>query len=223
MIPKAILALTAAWAACGTCQAQSVALAGLMGGKALLVVEGGAPKLLAVGDNHQGVKLLSVQDDRATLLVAGTSYTLRLGDAPAGVRNGTGQGSGSSGVVPTSQTIVLPAGTGGHFYARGLINGKAVQVLVDTGATSVALGSDEAQRLGLNFRAGVPVRIITANGPAQAWNIKLSSLRVGDVELHDVDAVVTSAYMPMVLLGNSFLSRFQMTRTNDQMVLVKRF
>ena len=223
MIRTAILALTTAWAACGNGHAQSVALAGLMGGRALLVVEGGAPKLLSVGDSHQGVKLLAVQDERATIAVAGASYTLRLGDAPAGVRNGTGQGSGSSGVVPTNQTIVLPAGSGGHFYSKALINGKPVQVLVDTGATSVALGADEAQRLGLDFKAGTPVRVATANGPAQAWRVKLSSLRMGDVELYDVDAVVTAAHMPMVLLGNSFLSRFQMTRTNDQMVLVKRF
>ncbi len=223
MIRSFFIVLTMAGAACSGSHAQSVALAGLMGGKALLVVEGGAPKLMAVGDNYQGVKLLAVQDERATITVAGTSYTLRLGDAPAGVRNGNGQGSGSSGVVPTPQTIVLPAGTGGHFYSRALINGKPVQVLVDTGATSVALGADEAQRLGLDFKAGTPVRVATANGSAQAWRIKLSSLRMGDVELYDVDAVVTAAYMPMVLLGNSFLSRFQMTRTNDQMVLVKRF
>ena len=207
----------------GASQAQSVALAGLMGGKALVVVDKGAPKLLAIGESHQGVKLLGVQGDQALLEYAGVSHSLRLGEAPAGIRNGTGQGAGSSGVVPSNQTIVLPVGTGGHFYSKALINGKSVQVLVDTGATSVALGADEAQRLGLDFKAGKQVRVATANGPAQAWQIKLSSLRMGDVELFDVDAVVTASYMPMVLLGNSFLTRFQMTRTNDQMVLVKRF
>ena len=223
MIRTAIVALTTAWAACGVGHAQSVALAGLMGGKALLVVEGGAPKLLAVGDSHQGVKLVAVQDEKVTIAVAGASYSLRMGDAPAGVRNGTGRGVGSGGVVPTTQTIVLPAGSGGHFYSKALINGKPVQVLVDTGATAVGLGADEAQRLGLDYKSGTAVRMMTANGPAPGWRIKLSSLRVGDVELYDVDAVVTSSNMPMVLLGNSFLSRFQMTRTNDQMVLVKRF
>ena len=223
MIRFVFFTLATLLAASGNGFAQSVALAGLMGGKALMVVEGGKPKLLSVGESHQGVKLVSVQDDRATVLVAGATYTMRLGDAPAGVRNGTGQGGGSSGVAPTNQTIVLPVGTGGHFYSKAFINGKAVQVLVDTGATAVALGADEAQRLGLDFKAGTPVRVATANGPAQAWRIKLSSLRMGDVELYDVDAVVTASYMPMVLLGNSFLSRFQMTRTNYQMVLVKRF
>ena len=55
------------------------------------------------------------------------------------------------------------------------------------------------------------------------WRIKLGSVRVGDVEIFDVDGVVSSGSMPFVLLGNSFLSRFQMTRTNDQMVLLKRY
>ena len=63
----------------------------------------------------------------------------------------------------------------------------------------------------------------TANGVAPAWVVKLSSVRIGDVEIYDVDAVVGSQSMPYVLLGNSFLSRFQMRRDNDQMVLERRF
>jgi aspartyl protease family protein len=55
------------------------------------------------------------------------------------------------------------------------------------------------------------------------WRVKLASVRVGDVVVYDVDSIVSSGSMPYVLLGNSFLSRFQMTRTNDQMTLEKRF
>jgi len=63
----------------------------------------------------------------------------------------------------------------------------------------------------------------TANGVIGSWHIKLASLRVGDVTLYDVDAVVSSGAMPYVLLGNNFLGRFQMNRNNDQMVLDKRY
>jgi aspartyl protease family protein len=117
----------------------------------------------------------------------------------------------------------MAAGTGGHFISQGQINGRAVQLVVDTGATSVSIGSDDAQRIGLNYKAGQEVRLSTANGTAQGWRIKLNSMRVGDVDVYDVDAVVTTGSMPYVLLGNSFLTRFQMTRNNDQLVLVKRF
>jgi aspartyl protease family protein len=63
----------------------------------------------------------------------------------------------------------------------------------------------------------------TANGITMGFRVKLSSVRVGDVEVYDVDAVVTPQAMPYMLLGNSFLTRFQMIRENDQMTLTKRF
>jgi len=56
----------------------------------------------------------------------------------------------------------------------------------------------------------------------QGWRMRLDSVRIGDVEVLNVDAIITPQAMPYVLLGNSFLGQFQMTRTNDQMVLEKR-
>ena len=105
----------------------------------------------------------------------------------------------------------------------GQINGKAVQFMVDTGATTVAMGAQDAERAGINYKSGQPVMISTANGNAQGYRVKLASVRVGDVEVFEVDAVVTPQAMPFMLLGNSFLTRFAMTRENDQMTLVKRY
>ena len=81
----------------------------------------------------------------------------------------------------------------------------------------------DAERIGLPWRAGQTVRIGTANGVVQGWRIKLASVRIGDVEIYEVDAVVTPQAMPFVLLGNSYLSRFQMRRDNDLMVLERRY
>lgn len=195
--------------------AQSVGLSGMLGGKALIIVDGAPPKTVAVGDSYKGVKIVSTQGDQAVVEIGGKQHTLRVGDAPASVGGGGG-GSGGS-------RIVLPAGNGGHFFALGQINGKSAQMVVDTGATSVSLSLNEAQRLGVNYKSGQMIPMSTANGVIPGWLIKLSSVRVGDVEIHGVDAVVSSGSMPYVLLGNSFLSRFQMTRTNDQMVLEKRY
>jgi len=96
-------------------------------------------------------------------------------------------------------------------------------MVVDTGATAVSLSLQDAQRLGVDYLSGQPMRMSTANGVVPAWHIKLNSVRVGDVTVHGVDAVVSSGSMPYVLLGNSFLTHFQMTRANDQMVLEKRY
>ncbi|MES2940823.1 MAG: TIGR02281 family clan AA aspartic protease [Pseudomonadota bacterium] len=204
---------------CGTAAAQpsqSVALQGMLGSKALLIVNGGPPKSVAPGESHQGVKVLSTLGDQAVLEIDGKRHTLRVGDAPASVGQvGTAPGRGSR--------IVLTVGSGGHFTTQGAINGQAVNFMVDTGATTIGMSAADAQRVGLNYRAGRPVYMNTANGTAPAWLVKLNSVKVGDVEVYDVDAVVSPQPMPYVLLGNSFLGRFQMKRDNDQMVLEKRY
>ena len=198
----------------GGAWAQSVALQGMLGSRALLLIDGGAPRSLAVGDSAQGVKLVSVGADSAVVEIAGKRVALRLGESPASLGE---RGQASSG------RISLPADGGGHFMGSGSINGRPVQFLVDTGASTVALSVADAERIGLAFREGPSVRVGTANGLAQGWRVKLASVRIGDVEVYDVDAIVTPQGMPFVLLGNSYLNRFQMRRDNDQMVLDRRY
>jgi aspartyl protease family protein len=195
--------------------AQSVAMTGSMGSKALLVVNGGAPRALAVGDVLQGVKVISVASDQATVEVGGKRQTVLLGGAPVSV-------GGSGGGTQNGQ-IVLTASSGGHFLTLGSINGHTTQFMVDTGATSVALGPDDARSMGIEFDKAPRMAGSTANGAVWLYRVKLSSVRIQDVELHDVDAVVVPQSMPHVLLGNSFLSRFQMKRDNDVLTLTRRY
>jgi aspartyl protease family protein len=202
--------LCAAWAA-----AQSVALSGMMGERALLVVDGTAPKAVAPGETHRGVKLLSAAADQAVVEIKGQRQTLQVGAAPVSV--------GAAGGASRGNRIVLQAGSGGHFTTLGSINGRSVQFVVDTGATFVALSVADAERVGLNYQSGQPVRMTTANGQANGWRLSLNSLRIGDVEVAGVEAVVTPQAMPYVLLGNSYLTRFQMRRENDQMTLERRY
>lgn len=215
---KALLALTGALALAFSpvAMAQTVGLSGMLGGKALVIVDGGGPKTVAVGDTYKGVKIVSTQGDQAVVEIAGKQHTLRVGDAPASV--GSGKGTGASG-----NRIVLTAGGGGHFFTLGQINGKSTNMVVDTGATTVSLSVHEAQRMGLDYKSGQMIQMSTANGVIPGWLIKLGSVRVGDVVVHGVDGIVSAGSMPVVLLGNSFLTHFQMTRTNDQMVLEKRY
>ena len=211
---RLLLTLAGLALACGAA-AQSVSLQGMLGSKALLIVDGGAPRSVAPGETHQGVKVLATSGDQALVEIKGQKHTLRIGDSQVSV--------GGSGIAARGNKIVLTAGSGGHFLSQGTINGKAVHFMVDTGASVIGLGVSEAERVGLNYKAGQRVRMNTANGEAIGWRVKLSSVRVGDVELYDIDAVVGAESMPYVLLGNSFLSRFQMKRDNDQMVLERRF
>jgi len=215
MKTAALLALCLAAMAGATC-AQTVGLSGMLGGKALVIVDGSAPKSVAVGESHKGVKVVSTQGDVAVLEIAGKRHTLRVGDAPASV--------GGAGPADTGGSrVVLNAGSGGHFLTQGQINGRTVPLVVDTGATMVSLSVQEAERVGLNYKTGYPMQLSTANGVIPGWRLKLKTVRLGDVVVYDVDAIVSAGEMPYVLLGNSFLSRFQMTRNNDQMVLEKRY
>lgn len=195
--------------------AQSVAMTGSMGSKALLVVDGGTPKALAAGESHRGVKVVAVRADQVTVEVGGKRQTIDLGGAPVSIGGG---GGGSGGTQ-----IVLTASSGGHFVTSGSINGRATQFMVDTGATSVAMSADEARRMGINYEQGERGQGSTANGLIPIWRITLKSLRIQDVEVYGVDAVVVPSGMPHVLLGNSFLTRFQMKRENDMLTLTRRF
>jgi aspartyl protease family protein len=211
----ALLALVCCLGPVGSAMAQTVGLSGMLGGRALIIVDGSAPKTVAVGEAFKGVKIVSTQGDQAVVEIAGKQHTLRVGDAPASVGNG---GGGSE-----SNRIVLTAGSGGHFFTMGQINGRSARMVVDTGATAVSMSLSDAQRLGIDYRSGQMVQMSTANGVIPGWVIKLGAVKVGDVTVHGVDAVVSSGAMPYVLLGNSFLTHFQMTRANDQMVLEKRY
>ena len=143
----------------GTAFAQ-VALQGMMGNKALLIIDGGAPKAIAPGETHKGVKVLSTQGDQAVVEIDGQRHTLRVGDAP---------GSFGGGVAQRGNKIVLTAGSGGHFVTVGAINGRSVQFMVDTGATGVGMSVADAERIGLDYKKGQQIRLNTANGVAPGW------------------------------------------------------
>ena len=213
MTPRLVLALAALLPALGW--AQSVSLHGLLGRQALLIVDGKAPRAVAPGQTHLGVTVLSTDEDRAVLALAGGQrLTLRVGESPVSVGGAPAPGG--------SDRVALSADARGHFITPGSINNRPTQFLVDTGASVVAIGQAEADRLGLSYRTGQPVTLRTANGTAPGWALKLATLRIGDVTAYEVDAVVTPSAMPAVLLGNSFLNRFSMRRDGDTMLLVKR-
>jgi aspartyl protease family protein len=190
-----------------------VSLGGQFGSKALLVING-TPRSMAVGSTESGVRLLSLGNNEAVVMVDGQRLLLRLGATQLNLGGEPTQG--------TASKVVLPMGSGGHFISQGSINGRAVQFMVDTGATVVALSQTEADRIGLPYKNAPRGLVSTANGSVPTHSVRLASVRLGDVQVFDVAAVVMPTQMPYVLLGNSFLGRFQMRRDNDTLMLEKR-
>ena len=209
-------ALACVWASLlcfGPARAQSVSLSGSLGDKALLVIDG-APRTLATGTTVQGVKLISVSGSDAMVEVKGRRVLLTLGGAQVNLGGAASEASGSQ--------IVLTAGSGGHFRAAGTINGKAVRFLVDTGATNVSMSQAEADRLGIDYHNAKQDLASTANGPVAAYRVSLGAVRVGEVQVYNVEATIVPVAMEQILLGNSFLTRFQMKRVNDTLTLDRR-
>lgn len=194
--------------------AQTVTYNGHIGThKALLVIDG-EPQTVTLGTTVRGVRLMALSPAQADVAVGEQRRTLALG--AGAVR--------ASGPAPTSggNEIVLAAGKNGHFRTIGQINGKSVEFMVDTGASVVSLGQVEADRLGLDYKHGVAGMARTANGTVPLRIIVLNSVRIGDVEIANVEAAVHPGSIGVVLLGNSFLTRFQMRRENDVLRLEKR-
>jgi aspartyl protease family protein len=193
--------------------AQNLSLAGRMGDKALLMSQG-RTLVLAVGQSDSGLRLLRWEQDVAVVEQGGVQHKLRVGAAPASQGGAAGAGG--------AREIVIPVSTGGHFIAGGAINGQPVRFMVDTGATLVSMSRGEASRLGLDLRGARSVVTQTAAGAVQAQVLPLRRVRVGEVEVYDVLALVSDAPLPFILLGNSFLERFQWRRDNDVMRLERK-
>jgi aspartyl protease family protein len=216
LLHRAVLSLLCVLATTVAAQAQTVVLSGVLGSRALLVVDGAPPKSVAAGETHRGVKLLSAQGSQAEVEISGKRQTLRLGDGPVSAEP-------SAAEAGDRRRIVLHAGSNGHFRTPGQINGKTVNFIVDTGASVVSMSVTDADAIGLPYKSGQTVQVSTANGVTVGWRTRLATVRLGSVDVYDVEALVTPAPMPYVLLGNSYLTRFQMTRMNDQLVLEQRY
>ena len=194
-------------------QAIDVGLAGLFPGKALITIDGGSPRIVAVGaTTSEGVKVVSTEGETATLEVGGKKRVLRVGQNVAAQPSAGG-----------AQKVVLTADSAGHFLTTGNVNGTTVRFLVDTGASMVSLGAADARRIGIDASKGEQGITNTANGQAVVTRVKLDNVRVGEIVMNNVDALVHQQDMPFALLGMSFLNRMEMQRDGDTMTLRKRY
>lgn len=208
------LSLLLAGALAGEATAIEVQLVAVSpGSSAEVSIDGATPITIGVGETVEGVTLLSADRRGAVVRVGGAKKTLSL----VSYRGPTRESS--------SETITLRADAAGHFFANGSINGTPVRFLVDTGATSVALSRTQAQRIGIDYRAGTPMLTQTANGVIRGWRVRLDSLSIGGTTVYDVSAVVgdvDDSRLSIALLGMTYLNHFDMQRQGPTLVLRRR-
>jgi aspartyl protease family protein len=176
------------------------------------LIDGSAPKTFSVGSKvTDDVKLVEANGSTATLEVKGKRQVIGIGDYVS--RSAPG----------ATSSVTLKVNPQGHFVAQAQINGSMITMLVDTGGTMIALPASEATRLGVDYKKGQMTMVSTANGAAPAYRVKLNTVKLGDIEMNQVDALVQEGGLPFALLGMSFLNRTEMRREGEMMVLTKRF
>lgn len=185
----------------------------LFRGKALLSING-QPKLLANGESDQGVSLLSADSRRALVLYQGIEQELLLNQRIGGGYQQSAQ----------PQMQIWPDARG-MYYTTGTINGFGVTFLIDTGATSVAMNSATARRIGIDYRLrGTPHRVATASAVVTGYGLTLKQVTVGGLSFSNIDAVVIEGEQPSeILLGMSYLGRLAISHEKGAMVLKQKY
>lgn len=193
---------------------EQVSLQALFKDKAIVVIDGKRRVLKSGEPSPEGIRLKATdtQEETATLEIDGKERTVRLGTVISSFNASSGKG----------KVTLYPSGK--HFYADGTINGVPVRFVVDTGATTVAMNSREADRIGIDYRRqGKAGFASTAGGIVRSYGIKLQRVEVGEITLFNVDAGVVEGGFPQdILLGMSFLGQLDMRQLVDRMELMQR-
>jgi aspartyl protease family protein len=188
--------------------AQTVTWGGAMGDRVALVIDGQV-RVASAGSVFGDLRVHRVTASDVEYEVAGVRQRLAAGGAPVAV--------GSGARAPAS--LQLQVGADRLYHVEAKVNGRVLPAVVDTGASLVTLSVEQARSLGLDWQRGQPTPVQTANGRISGWSLRLARLAVGPFDLRDVEAVVLETDLPHLLVGNSFLRRFQVTQREDQMTL----
>lgn len=190
--------------------ALDVVVVGLFSDRAVVKIDG-QTRLLKVGESSDDVTLLAVSAAEARLKIGKKEQVLGLGQDRGGIQADS-----------TDKAVVeIAMNAKGQFITSGMINGRVVEFLVDTGANTVSMNREDAKRLGIDYRRfGETGYSATANGAVKNWRLLLDKVKVGGIIVTSVEASVrdNDDAIP-VLLGMSFLSRIKMEHEQNRLRL----
>lgn len=195
------------------CLATEVQVQGLFKGAAVLLVDG-KQRMLKVGSRSpEGVLLVYADTKKATIEVDGKRHQLTLSKRIATQYER----------APRSEVAIVRNATN-QYITDANINGKRIKVLVDTGATAVALSSKDAKRLGIRYKKGKPSQAVTASGVAKAYEVTLERISLGAITVRNVSAMVIEGGFPVqVLLGMSYLNHVNIREQGGTMYLQSKY
>lgn len=207
------LPLTLLVAALSGAATPSIEAAGLMRDMAILLIDDRQETLRVGQRTNSGVRLLAADAERAIIEVDGQEHELRLS-----------QRVGGQYAEPAGRSVQISSDARGQFRVAGSVNGQSVTFLVDTGASLLAMSSQQAQRIGIDYQSGEPGRVTTASGVTEAWFLTLDQVTVGEISVYGVrSAIVRGAFPAEALLGMSFLRHVGFAEEGGILTLLQRF
>ena len=170
--------------------------------------------VLRVGEKkHGNLRLLAANSEKAIFEVSGKTIELSLSNSE-GIRTDLPVNSGHQAHLISN---------GGMYSVTGSVNGRLADFVVDTGASYITMSPEQARLLNLDYSNAKKVMMNTANGKATAHVFTIKSVRIGSIELHDVEgAVMYDLSSSKILLGMSFLGQVEMQHNAGLMVLKQR-
>lgn len=193
----------------------TIEVQGLFTNKAVVLIDGNR-HVLAVGQSSpEGVKVISTDSRGAVLEVDGRKKHYILG-------SGSTVSTAFSKRKTQKETIYI--NSAGMYMTFGNINGRSVRFLIDTGASAIAMNTEQAKRLGILYdKTGIKAGVSTASGFANAYRIRLKSVSVGNITQKNIEALVIEGKHPgPILLGMSFLGRLDVEQSGNAMTLLQK-
>jgi aspartyl protease family protein len=192
---------------------EKIVVLGLFTDRAMLSIDD-TQRLLRVGqESPEGVKLLAADSEQATIEINGEQRQLKLGTQIS-----------SHFAAPRVKIEQIWPDSSGMYSVSGKINGGAIDFLIDTGANTVALNANDANRLNIDYKKkGKKAVGETASGRELVYLLTLDTVSVGQIKLYNVEAIVFDGPHPSrALLGSTFLSRVDMKRDGTLLTLEQK-
>jgi aspartyl protease family protein len=201
-----LFALVSAWSA--VAQTTGLEVQALFPNAAVVMING-QRQTLKVGETLSGVTLIEANARAAIFEINGKVHEL-----------GVSQRISSSYVQPEERQVTIKRDSQLQYNTTASINGIGTPVLVDTGANLVAMSSQTATRLGIDYANGMASKVETASGLTNSWIVTLRSVDVGGIAVENVRAsVIEGAYPSSVLIGMSYLRHVEMRESGGVLML----
>ena len=192
---------------------EKIEVQGLFSNKAVLLIDE-KRHILAVGETSpEGVKVISADSRGAVLEVDGQQKQYDLGNTVS-----------TSFSKRKSKKETIYKNSGGMYMTHGSINGRSVRFMLDTGASAIAMNTEQAKQLGIRYdKIGRPANVSTASEFKKAYSVALKTVTIGNITENNVEALIIEGNHPgPILLGMTFLGRLEIENRGSAMTLLQK-